>query len=61
MKDNTRIGMRQGLPLSNDDGGLFLDEGFDSFGPFKLVGGIQKGHPTDAEIKSAVEFYNSIV
>ncbi|WP_051545563.1 hypothetical protein [Butyrivibrio sp. MC2021] len=41
--------------------GKYLCKGFDSFGPFKLVGGIQKGHPTDEEIKSAVEFYNNLI
>ena len=34
--------------------------GFDTFGPFKLVGGIAKGHPTEDEIKGAVEFYKSL-
>ena len=27
---------------------------FDTFGPFKIVGGIAKGHPTDEEISEAV-------
>ena len=31
--------------------------GFDTFGPFKIVGGIKKGHPTDEEINGAVDFY----
>ena len=31
--------------------------GFDTFGPFKLVGGLAKGHPTEEEIKGAAEFY----
>ena len=31
--------------------------GFDTFGPFKLVGGIAKGHPTEDEIEDAVSFY----
>ena len=31
--------------------------GFDTFGPFKLVGGIAKGHPTAEEIRKAAEFY----
>lgn len=31
--------------------------GFDTFGPFKLVGGVAKGHPTEEEIRGAVEFY----
>ncbi len=34
--------------------------GFDTFGPFKAVGGIQKGHPTEEEIKGAVEFYQNL-
>ena len=34
--------------------------GYDTFGPFKLVGGIAKGHPTEAEIKGAVEFYQAL-
>ena len=31
--------------------------GFDTFGPFKLIGGVAKGHPTEEEIRGAVEFY----
>lgn len=34
--------------------------GFDTFGPFKLVGGIAKGHPTEDEIKGAVKFYKEL-
>lgn len=34
--------------------------GFDTFGPFKLVGGIAKGHPTEDEINGAVQFYESL-
>jgi flavodoxin len=34
--------------------------GFDTFGPFKLLGGIAKGHPTEEEIKGAVEFYSKL-
>jgi len=34
--------------------------GYDTFGPFKLVGGIAKGHPTDEEMKGAVEFYREL-
>lgn len=33
--------------------------GFDTYGPFKLVGGIAKGHPTQDEIDSAVKFYET--
>lgn len=35
--------------------------GFNTFGPFKLVGGIAKNHPTDEEIRKAVDFYNNLV
>ena len=34
--------------------------GYDTFGPFKLVGGIAKGHPTEEEIKAAVAFYQKL-
>ena len=34
--------------------------GYDTFGPFKLVGGIAKGHPTEEEIAGAVKFYQQL-
>lgn len=34
--------------------------GYDTFGPFKLIGGIAKGHPDNAEINGAVEFYRKL-
>ena len=34
--------------------------GFDTFGPFKLVGGIDKGHPDEKEIAGAVSFYKTL-
>ena len=34
--------------------------GFDTFGPFKLVGGIAKGHPNDEDISAAVHFFCEI-
>lgn len=34
--------------------------GYDSFGPFKLVGGVGKGHPDQKEIEGAVDFYKSL-
>ena len=34
--------------------------GFDTYGPFKLIGGISKGHPTQAEIEGAVIFCEKI-
>lgn len=35
--------------------------GFNTFGPFKLIGGIAKGHPDNAELQDAVKFYSSIL
>lgn len=34
--------------------------GFDTYGPFKLVGVIAKGHPDNDELCAAVKFYNDI-
>ena len=34
--------------------------GFDTFGPFKLVGGIAKGHPDEDEIRGAADFYRGL-
>ena len=35
--------------------------GYDTFGPFKLVGGVAKGHPDAAEIAGAVSFYQDLL
>lgn len=35
--------------------------GFNTFGPFKLIGGIAKGHPDEADLHGAVGFYEAIV
>ncbi len=40
--------------------GEYRCQGYDTFGPFKLVGGIAKGHPTEDEIKGAVKFYQEL-
>ena len=40
--------------------GEFRCQGYDTFGPFKLVGGIAKGHPTADEVRKAVEFYKGL-
>lgn len=34
--------------------------GYDTFGPFRLVGGIAKGHPNAAELQGARAFYASV-
>ena len=40
--------------------GEYRCQGYDTFGPFKLVGGIAKGHPTEEEIKDGVAFYKGL-
>lgn len=34
--------------------------GFDTFGPFKLIGGIAKNHPDADDLEQAVTFYKNI-
>ena len=40
--------------------GSYHCQGFDTFGPFRLVGGIAKGHPTGEEISGAADFYRNL-
>lgn len=40
--------------------GSYGCQGFDTFGPLKLVGGIKKGHPDYSEIQKAVSFYEKL-
>lgn len=35
--------------------------GFNTFGPFKLMGGMAKGHPDQGELDGAVKFYESLL
>lgn len=40
--------------------GKFSCKGYDTFGPFKLVGGIAKGHPDGRDLENARQFYRNI-
>ena len=40
--------------------GSFKCKGFNTFGPFKLIGGTAKGHPTEEELAEAVRFYEGL-
>ena len=40
--------------------GYYHCQGFDTFGPFRLAGGIAKGHPDQKEIDGAVRFYRGL-
>ena len=37
--------------------GAYGCPGFDTFGPFKLIGGIAKGHPNQEDLEGTVRFY----
>lgn len=41
--------------------GIYGCTGHYSFGPLRLIGGLKKGHPTEAEMKGAVTFYERTV
>lgn len=41
--------------------GTYSCRGFDTFGPFKLVGGLAKGHPNENDIAGAVKFFAGIL
>jgi len=40
--------------------GKYQCQGYDTFGPFKLVGGVSKGHPDKSDIAGAVAFYKGL-
>lgn len=41
--------------------GAYGCNGFDTFGPFKLVGGIAKGRPNEDDIAGAVQFFEGLI
>ncbi len=40
--------------------GQFGCFGFNTFGPFKLIGGIAKGRPNETDLQNAVRFYEEL-
>ncbi|ETP73679.1 flavodoxin [Lachnospiraceae bacterium JC7] len=40
--------------------GTYFCKGFDTFGPFKIIGGINKKHPDQSDIDGAVKFFDGI-
>lgn len=40
--------------------GVYTCHGYNTFGPFKLVGGTSKGHPDEADLRAAVDFFRRI-
>lgn len=51
-----RIAREKGCPVL----GAFGSRGYDTFGPFRLVGGIAKGHPDARDLEKARRFYRSL-
>ncbi len=41
--------------------GSFYCTGFDTFGPFKLIGGLQKGHPDEKDFEDARAFARGLL
>lgn len=46
---------------SADIVGEFGCFGFNTFGPFKLIGGIAKGHPDNTDIENAKNLYSTLI
>ncbi|AGM23422.1 MULTISPECIES: flavodoxin [Fusobacterium] len=40
--------------------GMFSCKGFDNYGPFKLIGGINKGKPNDKDTQNLINFFKNI-
>lgn len=51
------IAREKGCPML----GEFGCQGYDTFGPFKLVGGIAKGHPNERDLENARSFYRGLL
>lgn len=41
--------------------GIFGCKGFDTFGPLKLIGGLNKGRPNEDDFKNAIDFLGKIL
>ena len=41
--------------------GAYQCLGYDTFGPFKVIGGIAKGHPDENDVNNVVRFYQNII
>ena len=45
---------------NSDVVGRFGCKGYETYGPFKLVGGIAKGHPDEKDLQDAVDFVKKL-
>lgn len=51
-----KIAREKGCPVL----GEFSCKGYDTFGPFKLVGGIARGHPNEQDLQNARSFFRQV-
>lgn len=49
--------LQKGATILGEYGG----RGYNTYGPWKWIGGMNKKHPTAAELKGAVQFYESLL
>ena len=54
--DLRELAQKKGCPVL----GEFGCKGYDTFGPFKLVGGIAKGRPDARDLENARDFYRNL-
>lgn len=40
--------------------GKFGCKGYNTYGPWKLIGGMNKGHPSEEDLENAVRFYETL-
>ena len=55
-KELESLARERGCPVL----GTFGCKGYDTFGPFRLVGGIAKGHPDEQDLKNARGFFREM-
>lgn len=41
--------------------GCYSCPGYDTWGPFKLIGGINKNHPDETDVQGAIKFYETLI
>ena len=47
--------------IDKQEVGNYYCEGYNTFGPFKLVGGTGKGHPDEEDLVNVIKFYEGII
>lgn len=60
---NTSVEKLEKLIKSKDASfaGFYSCPGYDTWGPFKLIGGKNKNHPDENDIEKAIQFYENLI